>query len=281
MAEPVPTNNAPVGAPTNTFRIDPGTTSLMQSPNPGPKGLFEDPWPNINLRAHGATIGAAVNRFVLEFRKEILGVSPQMLARYEQQLTGSKGAKFKKRVVDAASKTGVNAGLLAAVCLFEQAKASFWTRTTGEGSTYRAGSDHFYTRRHSIRRAAPEASSIRILRTEGGTNEQRNAVTIAYVPASQLVLVTACYLKERIAVMRRIYNSEGGQFDMLPNYMQFFLSRLIFNPGKVSLRRRSRQILDGENLLVTQGARRSDRPRRGATICAALAMQLNLKYFNQ
>lgn len=280
MAEPDATNNAPVGTRNNQFSIDPGTVSLTQSPTPGPKGLIKDPWPSITLQGHGEAIRATENLFVLEFRNEILGVGPGMLARYEKMLTGGGGAEFKKRVIDAAYKARVDPGLLAAVCLFEQGSTYFWTRKTGEGSTYKAGSDHFYTRRYNIRRAAPAASSIRILKTKEGTNEQGNPVKIAIVPANQLVLVTACYLKERIMVMRRIYNSEGGQFDMLPKYMQFFLSRLIFNPGRISLRQRSRQILGGKNLIVTRGSRRSDRPRRGATICAALAIQLNLKHFS-
>lgn len=281
MANPAPTNNAPIGTPNNRFEIDPGTTSLTQSSPPGPKGLVKDPWPSLTLRGLGQEIRAAENLFALQYRKELMGVDPSTLTRYERQLTGSNGAEFKRRVKDAAVKTGVDPGLLAAVCLFEQGNASFWTRSRGTGSTYEAGSDHFYARRHQIRRVSTASSSIRILRTKDGTNEQGNPVKTAIVPANQLVLVTACYLKERITVMRRIYNSEGGHFDMLPKYVQFFLSRLIFNPGSVSLRQRSRQILRGKSLLITKGSRRSDRPRRGATICAALALQLNLKHFSE
>lgn len=281
MAEPFPTNNAPIGTPNNTFRIDPMTTSLTQTPLPGTKGLITDPWPNITLRVSRQAIREAEKFFALQLNKEIMGVGPQMLHRYARKFSGKNGARFFKRVKAAASEAEVNPGLLAAVCLFERGDLRFWTRRSGSDTTYEAGSDYFYARRHRIRKVAPASRSIRILKTEEGTNELGNKTVDATVHVKHLVFVTACYLKERISVMRRIYDSEGGFFDGLPDYMRFFLSRLIFNPGKRSLRYRSKQILSGKNILRTKGSRSPKRPLRGATICAAVAVWLNHKYFNQ
>lgn len=280
MADPGPTNRSPIGTETNIFRLDGGTSALTQARVPGSVGrLASEVWLHLNLRPTGLMIKQTLDRFIADSRHEIFGVNPKELEQYEKAFSGAQGNELKNRVLEAARTVGISPGFLAAVLLFEQGSASFWTRTSGEVSTYEAGADHFYGRRRGINRQIPAAASISIIRTRDEHNEQGNPVTTAYISAKQAVLVVAVTLRDRELVIRRLIQEEGADFESLPQYVRFFLTRLAFNPGRISLRTRVRQALGGTDLLVKSGTRSASRPRRGATVLTALAICLNDRVF--
>jgi hypothetical protein len=258
--------------------IDSGTMCRNPSFPPGSLGCQND-YARLSDSTHTA-IEHMLRQFIWNFRDKVFGVSDKELAAYEKEFEGTRGDELKRRVLDAAQAVKINPGLLAADLLFEQGSADFWTRNSGEVSTYKAGADHFYDRSGRIKREIPEAGAIRTTRPKKISNEPGNPVTEAYVPATQAVLVVAATLKDRENTMRRLFREEGSDFDALPQHVRFFLTRLAFNPGKgFTLRERVRQILEAEDLLVTRGKRDSGRPQRGATICTALAIRLNVRIF--
>jgi hypothetical protein len=272
MAGPGPTNVSPLGTETNKFKLDKGTLALTQTRVPGPLGR------GVSDSTHLA-LEQLIRQFIWNFSDKVFGVSDKELAGYDKKFEGTPGDELKRRVLDAAQKVKINPGLLAAVLLFEQASGDFWTRSSGEVSTYKAGADHFYARSGRITKEIPAAAAIGVTRTEKQYNEQHNPVTEAYVPATQVVLVVAATLKDTENTMRKLFREEAGNFDALPQHVRFFLTRLAFNPGKgFTLRERVRQILGAEDLFVTRG-KREGHPQRGATICTALAIRLNAKIF--
>lgn len=279
MSVPHPTNNAPVGLGNNRFKLDNGTLALTQM---RPPGLRLDPWGHLTLAEYGAFLRS--DFFVGEHRFAAFGGDRREFDAYANRLLGTAGGKLKRAVMDAARECKVSPGLLAAVMLFEQHGAAFWKDRDfflrgGLESLYEAGADDFLYDQENIRRAVPAARRIVVVSTKTRFDEERKADRKdGFVAVDQLVLVTAAMVKYKELIVRTLFSREGCNFDTLREYERFYFTRLAYNPGG-QLLKTIRDFLQGGDVFERAGPRSRKRPRRGATLCTALALHLNRTVF--
>jgi len=102
------------------------------------------------------------------------------------------------------------------------------------------------------------------------------------IQEDKAILVFAKYLKHKQDTVKTILKNEGVEFEKLPEELQFFLTRLKFNPGRVNIKALIRNIKAGKDPLQhnlrTEG-RSKTRPIQGATITAAQGLHISKKFF--
>jgi hypothetical protein len=207
-----------------------------------------------------------------------------MLDGYATHFSGTVGNKLKLAVLNAANACKVSPGLVAAIMLFEQSSAKFWKDKNffprgGFESLYKAGADDFLLDRKNINRCVPAARKIKVVNRRKFFDEERNKERIdGSVAVDQLVLVTAAMIKYKEIIVRTLFKREGHNFDNLREYERFYFTRLAYNPGG-QLLKTIRYFLLGKDVFEHTGTRTRKRPRRGATLCTALALHLSEAVF--
>ena len=281
MGNQQPTNNAPIGILYNRFKLDAGTLALSQMQ---PTGLRLDPWSHLTLNAYGSLLKSLTESFVRTHRYAVFGAEKKKLDGYAAKFSGNIGKKLKQSVMDAAKACKVSPGLVAAIILFEQSSAKFWKdknfflRGKFE-SLYQAGADDFLLDRKNINRCVPAARKIKVVNKRKFFDKERNKERIdGSVAVDQLVLVTAAMIKYKEIIVRTLFKREGHNFDNLREYERFYFTRLAYNPGG-QLLKTIRDFLQGKDVFVRMGSRTRKRPRRGATLCTALALHLSEAVF--
>jgi hypothetical protein len=150
--------------------------------------------------------------------------------------------------------------------------------------TFTIGLDDFWDRKKRFWLTIPASREVGIYnKTVEDENEVGRKVKTAYLRAEDAVLASAVYLKDGENRVRDIFAREGLAFDGLPAELRLALTRLVFNPGKVSMKTRAQEILAGKDLLVRSGSSKQNAhtPLRGATIHAARAIHLSRTVFGK
>lgn len=216
-----------------------------------------------------------------------LNIDPAILASEDKKFEGAEGERFKALVQDAATKVGLDPGLLAAALLAEEARGSF-TKTSGEQDTFTIGADDYLSKRAEIERRIPAAKEIKITPIGEDENEQTRKVKSGAFRADQAVLVDAVYLKHGELKVRDAFEAQGADFDTLTPELKFAFTRLAMNPGKTPVAEQvkkflaTRDIADtAPDILIRTGIKGQDarKPQSGATRVSAIGVHLSQKVF--
>jgi hypothetical protein len=221
--------------------IDSGTLTRWRSEEPAPVGAgsLSSLSPMLtNVAAKSAPAGIDLTR---------LGVTDQSIREHDNQFTGRIGGRFKQLVETAARRSILIPACLPQFCLLKQSEPTTSNTARRKMDTFTIGLDDFWDRKKRFWLTIPASREVGIYnKTVEDENEVGRKVTTAYLRAEDAVLASAVYLKDGENRVRDIFAREGLAFDGLPAELRLALTRLVFNPGKVSMKTRAQEILQAK-----------------------------------
>ena len=126
-----------------------------------------------------------------------LNVNDATVEAYDHHFEGTLGLRLKEEIEEAATRVGVDPGLLAAYLFAEQNNRDFWLRSSGTVRGYRVGIDSWNEYAEDIKSNVPAASDVTVTGQERNvTNEKRNTLSsVPIIRANDAIIASASYLK--------------------------------------------------------------------------------------
>jgi hypothetical protein len=209
------------------------------------------------------------------------GLPDKKIREYDSQFKGRKGNEFKKLIIWASSRVGINPGLLAANALAETNRNTYLSKNK-VNSYFGPGVDDFYQERGRIGKKVPAIEDIRWDKTTVVTHyndakKKRLVKSIWFNTGKDALLANAVYLKYHEEFLRDAAKRAHKSFDSLSLETRFALTRYAVRSGVGNGKVRLLEALKGSDILVRRPGKLDS--KRAATIHTVQAIHLSKNIF--